>query len=159
MALPQWLRRLIARYVLQVQVSEEPIQPHERGVAKFLHASVGVPYVAFHTLEEARQHSDSYVVFAGDWGGQVYLTAPVALVRCTSDDLERLLREIDGRAWPDQPEGARVYFERIERGNGVPGGMGGGRALSTIWIHPMLEEAGLGPYVTAVLSDTELPGS
>jgi hypothetical protein len=159
MRLHQWLRRLVARYVLRVQVSEEPIRPHERTVATVLHASVGVPHMALHNLEEARQHSDSYVVFEGDWGGQIYLTAPIALVRCASADLERLLREIDGRAWPDQPEGARVYFERIEQGNGVPGGMGGGRALSTIWIHPMLEEAGLGPYVTAVLSDTELPGS
>lgn len=159
MRLSQWLRRLVARSVLGVRVSEEPIQPHERAVAKVLHASVGVPHMALHNLKEARQYSDSYVVFEGDWGGQIYLTAPIALVRCTSDDLERLLREIDGRAWPDQPEGARVYFERIEQGHGVPGGMGGGRALPTIWIHPTLEEAGLRPYLTAALSDTELPGS
>jgi hypothetical protein len=97
----------------------------------------GEPYVAFDSLEAARAAADGVVVLEGDYGGQIYMVVPARLVRCREEDLRTLLMRLDSHAWKD-PAGARVYYERRPVGAGVGGGMGGGRVIDGVWLHPDL---------------------
>ena len=59
----------------------------------------------------------------GDYGGSVYLTCPVRLVRCDAATLEAVLGVLDKLDWHDA-EGARLYYEHLPVGSGVAGGHG-----------------------------------
>jgi hypothetical protein len=106
---------------------------------RLIRAGRGEPYVAVATLAEARMHADFAVVLSGDYGGQVYLTAPIALVRCGEDELRQLLWDLDATEWAD-PDGASLAFERVPVGHQLPGGMGGGIVAADIWVHPGLDQ-------------------
>jgi hypothetical protein len=100
--------------------------------------ATGNAYVALHTLSEAQAVTDGVVILEGDYGGQIYVVARAALVRCTDRALRQLSSDLDGQEW-DDPEGARVYFERRAVGTGVAGGMGGAVVGDSVWVHPRLE--------------------
>ena len=115
------------------------IPAHERPLGRVLKELSGDYFEPLRDLELARQFSDAYVVMEGDWGGQIYLTAPVRLVRCTMKDLERLLARLDRIAWLcNEGEGCGVFFERHATFEGIPSGMGGGVTTEDVWLHPDL---------------------
>jgi hypothetical protein len=103
------------------------------------------------SLAEARAVPDGVVILEGDWGGQIYVVAPAARVACDEAALERLLRELDAIAWPENDlGGASVRYQRLRKGDSVPGGMGGGEVREEVWIHPEL--APHGARIRAVLA-------
>lgn len=110
----------------------------------------GGEYVAFASLEAARLAGGATVVMEGDYGGQIYLTCPVQSVNCDESRLLVLLAELDGFGWQD-PEGARLYYERAPMGSGVGGGMGGGKVVDGVWLHDELRKLGLAERVQAVI--------
>jgi hypothetical protein len=66
-----------------------------------------------------------------------------------------LLVDIDEVEWPgNDPSMRRVYFESKPLGQGVPGGMGGGRVTDSPWIHPRLVENGFADAIRGVLDGT-----
>ncbi len=113
--------------------------------------SNSIRYVAFRTLAEAREHPDGAVVFEGDYGGTIYLTTPARLVACDDLILQALLSDIDKMCWSD-PAGARVVYEHFPVGSGVAGGLGGGRVVEGLWLHPRLVALGLHEEIQTVLA-------
>ncbi|MBI5077558.1 hypothetical protein HZB94_04225 [Candidatus Falkowbacteria bacterium] len=83
-----------------------------------------------------------WLVLSGDWGGQIYLTIPIAMLPKDRKQAERairsLLREIDDAEWGSNEgdgRGAEVVYTK-HPGRGVSGGMGGGRLLKgQVWFH------------------------
>src|SRR5207244_7483536 len=106
--------------------------------------------------EEAKAMEDGYVVLEGDWGGQIYLVAPMRLVRCKEEVLRHLLGDLDEIGWPGQTDGQGLYYERYQPGQTVPGGMGGGTALDNVWMHEEFSQYGIEEKIRKVLS-AELP--
>ena len=78
------------------------------------------------------------------------------LVRCEEEDLRRLLQDLDEIAWPGQPDGQGLYYERYHAGQTMPGGMGGGAALDNVWTHEEFAQYGIEEKIRKVLS-AELP--
>ncbi len=111
---------------------------HESGVRSMVADAAGQPYRAFRTLVEAQADPEGIVVFEGDDGGQIYLVCTASSVRCSEEDLRALLRDLDSLKWNDVTS-ARVYFESLPIGSGVWGGMGGGRVVNGLWVHPEIE--------------------
>jgi len=103
------------------------------------------------SYDEALLAGDSFVIFEGDWGGQIYLVCPMHLVRCSLKTLSQLLTDMDRIAWSES-EGTGMFFERHEVGDGIAGGMGGGHALAGLWIHRTFAWRGLRKRIQAVLS-------
>jgi hypothetical protein len=88
-------------------------------------------------LADARSCADAAVILEGDFGGQIYVVAPLSHVRCTEAALHSLLAELDAMEW-SEPDGASVVFERLPVGKGVPGGMGGAVVGEGVWVHERL---------------------
>jgi len=117
-----------------------------------MHEAEGAPFHAIESLDSARRVPNAYVIMEGDWGGQIYLTAPVRLLRCDAPELESVLRELDAHAWScNGGEGCGFFFEEREPFEGVSGGMGGGATQHELWLHPELVEAGFESRVRKVL--------
>ena len=124
------------------------IREHERAVDHAMGAEVQY----LHSLAEARARS-AWVILDGDWGGQVYLTAPVALVGIDEAGLNRLIHEIDLEAWGGQDEDSlSITYRSGAVGDGVWGGMGGGGLRDALWIHPELEQLGWLDGIEAMLA-------
>jgi hypothetical protein len=112
----------------------------------------GEPYTSFESLDAARADPDGAVILEGDWGGQIYLAVPAPALSCTEQQLQRLLEDLDAIAWSvNDGDGARVVYERRSEGEGVAGGMGGGRVAHAGWVHPRLVEMGLEAEIRDVL--------
>ncbi len=118
------------------EIKEIIIPEHESGVRKLMSESQGIKYKAFKNFEEAKKHSNAYMIMQGDYGGQIYLSAPVQQIKCDYKALENLLKDIDY----EDPDGARIFFEEMEPGQGIAGGMGGGLATDGLWVHKGLEK-------------------
>ena len=59
-----------------------------------------------------------------------------SLVKCSEEILGQLLRDLDDIAWPENdPEMAKIFYERHPVGAGIAGGMGGALVTEDIWIH------------------------
>jgi len=101
--------------------------------------AAGHDYRALRTLAEAQADPAGVVVFEGDDGGQIYLVCPAAAVCCSEDGLRALLQDVDRLEWNDAGS-ARVYFESLPVGSPVPGGMGGGRVVNGLWVHPRIQQ-------------------
>jgi hypothetical protein len=110
----------------------------------------GKPYRAFHSLGEARADPDGTVILEGDWGGTIFATCPARLVRC-DQGLDQLLHDVNEIVWPGQPEGSRVYYERLPIGSGVPGGGAGGVVVEGVWVHDEFEELGMAEEIREVI--------
>ena len=83
----------------------------------------GSEYMAFESVEGAKNDPDAVAIFEGDDGGQIYAVVPVSQIACPETSLERLLADLDKFSWND-PDGRRIYYERSPAGSGVAGGMG-----------------------------------
>jgi hypothetical protein len=118
------------------------IIPDGQSPVRFVQMLQGEAFRPLSGYDEARNIEDAYVFFEGDWGGQIYLVCPMRRVRCSEKALQEILLEIDRRQWKDA-EGAAIYYERHRPGDGIWGGMGGGRALDELWIHPALARRSL----------------
>jgi hypothetical protein len=114
-----------------------PLPAHESAVRRLVADAAGTEYTALHSLAAARAFADAVVVLEGDYGGQIYVVAPVSCVKCEEAVLHSLLAEIDAMEWTE-PEGASVFFERLPVGTGVPGGMGGAVVQEGVWVHERL---------------------
>lgn len=126
---------------------------HESRVRRLMADAAGEEYVAFHSLAEAQQDPDGVVVLEGDDGGQIYAVVPASRVICRPDTLEQLLRDLDGIAWPgNDPDAARVFFERRRAESGVAGGMGGGTVTAEGWVHEEFRKQGLEEDIRGVLA-------
>jgi hypothetical protein len=102
-------------------------------------------YVAFQTLDEARQHLHAVVIMTGDYGGQVYLTCPVSKVCCSEGALRELLNAL---AWLDRRNGEQLTYEVTPVGAGVSGGQGGGEVITGVWLHSWFDGTNLPSYLT-----------
>jgi hypothetical protein len=126
------------------------IRDGERAVDRVLPPEARPAYLG--ALSEARD-AGGYVILDGDWGGQVYVTAPATAVACDPARLGELLRGIDASAWGDQGDGSRkITYRSGAPGASVAGGMGGGVLLDRPWIHPELVQLGLGDAIGDVLA-------
>ena len=122
-------------------------------VRRFLTTEVnGGSYVAYDSLDGARADPDAAVILSGDYGGTIYLTAPVRLVQCTQRELEVLLSDLDAITWMggDQYD-ASVAYERHPVGTGVTGGDGGGIVINGVWTHPRSIDAEVAAYARQVV--------
>ena len=78
---------------------------------------------------------DKWLVLEGDWGGQIYLTVPLAWVQATEQEIRDLLCAVDAACWAcNRGEGAAAYVHQGNAGDGIPGGMGGGIVLNGLWL-------------------------
>jgi hypothetical protein len=110
----------------------------------------GSDYTAFKSLEEARGRSDSTAIMQGDDGGTIYLTIPVRKVSCGEASLNQLLADIDAMCWADLRM-AHVFYEIVPSAGVVAGGMGGGRVVDGLWLHPKVERLGVRQDIEEVL--------
>ena len=100
--------------------------------------------IKFKTFEEAKKHPDAVAVLEGDWGGTVYATIPLRLTSLDAEGLRALSIRLEQVFWDcnisaDDPEGGSgCYIIVAKPGQGVLGGMGGGRVEDGVWIHPDL---------------------
>jgi hypothetical protein len=115
--------------------------------------SGGETYSAYDTLEAARTAIDVSLVIEGDDGGTIYLTVPVSRVCCSEARIQQLAEDIDALYWNDRSM-LHISFEVLPVGSGVAGGMGGGRVIDGIWLHPKIEALGITADVEAVLGGT-----
>ena len=103
----------------------EPENPARRVLAEVS----GQSYRPLGSLKEAQACKDAVVILDSDYGGQVLMVCPAALVRCSEEDLKQLARMFGG------DEGASLSYQQLPVGAHVPGGMGGGLVTDDLWIH------------------------
>jgi hypothetical protein len=109
-------------------------------VRQFVHEAVGKEHHPYASLAEARTHPEAAVVLFGDFGGTIYLTAPMRHVACSETVLSTLLSDLDAITWMGGAEyGASVAFERHAIGEAVLGGDGGGAVIDGVWMHPRFD--------------------
>jgi len=125
--------------------------PSHESLRRMIADGHGVEYEAVESLIEAQARTDFAVVVQGDNGGSIYLTCPVALIRCDDGAVNVLLDTLDARYWNDR-DMARIFYERLPIGSAVPGGTGGRRVTEGVWHHPRLEEQGVRPAIEAVIA-------
>ena len=106
------------------------------------------------TFAKACAASDAVAVLFGDYGGDIYLTVPMPLIKCTEAELVTLHSDLDAITWMggDAFEAA-IAYERHE----IPSRLssGGGKVISGVWVHPGLdsEVAALAREVVMGLKD------
>lgn len=102
-------------------------------------------------FEAARSNEGKFVIMEGDSGGQIYLTAPMSLVKCDESVLINLFYDIDSLQWHNIDD-ANINIEARNPGDAVFGGMGGGIITTEVWIHPSIEDLGIRESIISVLS-------
>jgi len=96
----------------------------------------GEDYLAYASLEQAQHEPDGAVILSGDYGGTIFLTAPVRLVRCNAEALVTLVSDLDAVTWMSgDPTIATVASGRHPIGTRVWGGDGGGVIVDGVWTH------------------------
>ncbi len=111
-------------------------------------------YHPLDSLADAQADPHGISVFEGDDGGQIYVVCPARLIKCSEQALYQLLSDLDEIEWPcnNDPSMRRIYFESRPPGQGIPGGMGGGKVADEIWIHPRLVQKSFADLIAAVLT-------
>ena len=101
------------------------------------------------SLADAQKTPNAVVVMEGDYGGQIYLICPVAVLECNHETLKLLLEDLGALAWGD---GEKIYYEALPLGASVSGGMGGGLVLDHVWLHQDFQEMKLRPEVEQIIA-------
>lgn len=127
----------------------QELKPGEDALRSMMADAQGSGYRFYETLDGARADPDAVVILQGDWGGQIFVVAPVNKVRCTEEELNDLLVDLDALTWTEI-DGASVHYERQPVGSGIPGGMGGAENTGDVWVHERLAEHK--PGITDVLA-------
>jgi hypothetical protein len=149
---PRQLNRYAANLLMTKKLDIDILPEHESGVRRMVSDSRSIPYQALQSLDEAKSFSDGTVILEGDDGGQIYVVALASLVRCPVENLNHLLRDLDGIGWPNSdPNSARVFYERLPVGAPVFGGMGGAIVSEDVWIHQMFCDMNLESAIRGVL--------
>ena len=130
--------------------NDDIIPGHESPVRRIFADSHGEEYHSIKTFNEAKEIPNAYVIFEGDYGGQIYLTCPVSIIKCNEKKLKQLLVDIDTWCWAYE-DSTGLFYEPHKENEGIAGGMGGGMTLSNIWFHPELIELGLDSQIKQVL--------
>jgi hypothetical protein len=123
---------------------------HHSPLRSMMAEASGSIYTAIETLVAAREHPGSVVIFEGDDGGTIYLTILAREVACDERALGQLLIDIDAMCWSDSSM-ARIVYEVVPAGAAVAGGMGGGRVIDGLWLHPRVEALGMRENIQQVL--------
>jgi len=100
----------------------------------------------------AKETPNAYVIMEGDWGGQIYLVCPIKMIKCDEEQLKKLLLDLDSIAWPGNDGGYGIYYEKHNPGDIIAGGMGGGIATETLWVHDEFKEKKLKEQIFEVIS-------
>lgn len=96
-----------------------------------------------------KENADNlWLVLEGDWGGQIYLTIPITLLKKFDTDTIRkigwLHQAIDRDRWKnndDDGRAAQIVFT-TNPDKGIAGGMGGGKLYKgEVWLHSDLDTA------------------
>jgi hypothetical protein len=124
---------------------------HHSPLRSMMADACGGEYIALESLAAARNHPESVVIMEGDDGGTIYLTVPVYKVTCGEIALRHLLSDIDAMYWNDHRL-AHLIYEIVSIGGTVAGGMGGGRVVDGLWLHPKVEELGVRQDIEQVLN-------
>ncbi|MBE7680780.1 hypothetical protein [Paenibacillus sp. P13VS] len=135
--------------------NEEMIVPeHHSAVRHILNEANGKPNDMFvESFLQAKNTNGTYVIMEGDWGGQVYLSCPMDIVKCNEDTLKNLLIDLDTIAWDcNEGEGKGLYYEVRQPEEGICGGMGGGEITEKLWIHEEFSDLNLYEEIEIVLS-------
>jgi len=128
------------------------IPNHESAVRKLVSEAHGLAYEPLQNLNEARSYLDGIAILQGDDGGQIYIVCPVALIKCSESTLQQLLTDLDALAWPgNDPDSAKIYYERKSSDTNVIGGMGGAKVIENIWIHQEFKTKGLESAIKEVI--------
>jgi len=93
---------------------------------------------------------EPFLIMAGDWGGAVYLTCPMRLVKCSEGTLRRVHAELEQLSG-DEQEGRELRIEEHALGDGERM-----RFLEGLWLERWLADlAGLDSNVMAILVQGE----
>lgn len=127
------------------------IPEHESPVRRIVADSSGEEYGAIKSFSEAKKIPNAYVVFEGDYGGQIYLTCPMSKIKCNEKTLKQLLYDIDACCF-DYFDSTGIYYEVHQAYEGIAGGMGGGITKTDIWIHPKVVELEIASQIKQVIN-------
>lgn len=133
------------------KTKDDTIPGHESPVRRIIADAHGEKYRSIRSFSEAKETPNAYVIFEGDYGGQIYLTCPVANIKCSEKALKQLLADIDTWCW-NYGDSTGLFYEPHKENDGLAGGMGGGITKSKAWIHPELLDLGLEYQIKQVLS-------
>lgn len=121
-----------------------PISSYESSTRKMMAHALAEEYIAYPSLDEARDDDDAVLILEAARGEQIYLTCNIRYVACLEAALAQLLVDLDRVAWSGgDPTDARVLYERHRPGTVLAGGTGGGRVTDSLWIHQQFERFGL----------------
>ncbi|MFH1533849.1 MAG: hypothetical protein ABID64_02865 [Nitrospirota bacterium] len=95
-------------------------------------------FLSFRNLDEARKYKNIYLIMEGDYGRQIYLSAPIELIKCSEKILEKLLQKIDKIRCNDTG-GAKICFEGMQKGQIISASVSKGIADNKLWVHKELE--------------------
>lgn len=125
---------------------------HESGVRRMVSDAWNLPYQPLRSFDEAKSFPDGLVILEGDDGGQIYVVSRASLVNCPAETLKDLLRDLDAIAWPgNDPNSARVVYERLAVGETVFGSMGGAVVSDDVWVHDTFCELELDAAIRDVI--------
>lgn len=129
-------------------------EKHESSVRSMYNEAHGIEYTPIKSFEQAKTIKNACVIFEGDYGGQIYLTCPMKYVQCSESTLHKLWKSIDKIEWDSNDIYQQgIFYEVISVGQGVAGGMGGGRVVDGLWIHKRLENAGLREKIADIIAN------
>jgi hypothetical protein len=90
---------------------------------------------------EVRQLPDKYAVLEGDWGGQIFATIPLSMIKFGDEILMPITRYLNAIAWPssvddDVDMSLGVHYVHATPDDWFPAGCGGGKFVADeIWFH------------------------
>lgn len=131
------IKKLSPKSLAKSDNKDNDIIPEHCSPVRFMVSqAIGAPYKPVMNFTEAKNIDNAVVIMEGDWGGQIYLTCPMNLVKCDEETLKKLLNYLDNIAWDcNEGEGKGIYYEVKQPMEGVSGGMGGGVVLNELWLH------------------------
>jgi hypothetical protein len=92
---------------------------------------------SYASFSQAQASPAAVAVLSGDYGGTIYLTVPMARVRCTEEQLNTLLSDLDAIHCMGGAEyQVRVTYHDVPVPGHIAGGDGGGEVIDGVWTHP-----------------------